>query len=599
MKKTITINLAGVVFHIEEDAYQILQQYLDSIRNYFSKFKGGDEIQSDIELRIAEIFGGIITPNKQAVTLDDVENLIRQMGQVEEMTEELELEEENTNQSQSSENQSKKEPNWNSGNKKLVRDSSNAIIAGVCSGIAAYFEVNPLWVRLAVLVFAFGIFWMPNFFWPVFIAYVVLWISMPSSPFVENKGQYKKFFRSRKDKVVAGLAAGLGKYTSIDPVIFRILFVLTTFFGGFGLITYLILWAITPEAKTITDEIQMEGEPVTLNNIEEQIKKNINIENPETKKTITKVATFPFRIIEVVVQGLGNLLKVLFDVARVLLGMLLLFVSGVFLFALGVTLLVAMGVITNQAAYHIETAGFPLDMISQEISPWMIGFGGLTAIIPAIFIFLVSISLLSNRNLLKPVVLMVLFSLLLVGGMGSAITIIPLANSFSTHGENEVKIEFEMPSKLISLNMNEMENARWDKMNVNLELHGYDDKKVKLIERFKARGKDRKEANENARQIQYNVVQQDSTLIFDSGFSLESGIPYRLQRVELDLYLPYGQNFKADGNLEKILINFYSESEYEDSNLEGNIWMFNQDGLKCMTCIPKTKKETDNEDEDF
>lgn len=595
MKKTITINLAGVVFHIEEDAFEILQNYLDSIRNYFSKFKGGAEIQGDIEARIAEIFQNAISETKQAITQSDVESLIRQMGQVEEMTSDLELEEE-TAESTQSENKQQQE---SAGPKRLVRDSSNAIIGGVCSGLAAYFEVNPLWIRLVVVGFAFGIFVLPSFFWTIFLGYIILWISMPAIPNLENRGQYKKFLRSRKDKVVSGLAAGLGKYTSIDPVIFRVLFVVTTFFGGFGLITYLIMWAITPEAKSITDELQMDGSPVTLNNIEEKIKNNIRIEDPETRNTITKIAAFPFRLLELLVQGLGHIFRIALDISRVFLGMLLLFLGGVFIFAISIIVLVATGLITDQAAWHIHTGDFPLDLITNEISTWMVGFAGLTTLIPAIFILFVAVSLLANRNILKPVVLMSLFSLFLIGLIGSFATILPLVSRFSTQSHVENKQVYSIANRLISLNMNEIQEQRWDQFHVNLELHGTNEKEVKLVEKFYAHGKNFKEANELARQIQYNVVQQDSSLIFDSQFTLEQGIPFRLQKVDLDLFIPYGQTFKMDAGLEKIVTNFYPSDDYEDDGMDGNIWMFNQDGLKCLTCTPKISNPNNDENDDF
>lgn len=595
MKKTITINLAGVVFHIEEDAFQILQNYLDSIRNYFSKFKGGSEIQGDIEARIAEIFQNAISETKQAITQSDVENLIRQMGQVEEMTSEMELEEETVENNQTENRQQHK----HTGSKRLVRDSSNAIIGGVCAGLASYFEVNPLWIRLVVVGFAFGIFVLPSFFWTIFLGYLILWISMPAMPNLEHSGQYKKFFRSRKDKVVSGLAAGLGKYTSIDPVIFRVLFVVTTFFGGFGLITYLIMWAITPEAKSITDELQMDGSPVTLNNIEEKIKNNIHIQDPETRNTITKIASFPFRLMELLVQGLGHIFRIALDISRVFLGMLLLFLGGVFIFAISIIVLVATGLITDQAAWNINTGDFPVDLITNEISTWMVGFAGLTTLIPALFILLVAISLLANRNILKPVVLMALFSLFLIGLIGSFATILPLASRFSTQSHVENKQVYTLPNKLISLNLNEIQEQRWEQFHVNLELHGTNDKEVKLVEKFYSNGKNHKEANELAKQIQYNVVQQDSSLIFDSQFTLEQGVPFRLQKVDLGLYIPYGQTFKMDSGLEKIITNFYPSGDYEDDSIEGNIWMFNQDGLKCLTCTPKISTPNNDENDDF
>lgn len=393
MKKTITINLAGVVFHIEEDAFKTLQSYLDSIKNYFASVKGGADIQGDIEARIAEIFSDAISTSKQAITQEDVDAVIRQMGKVEDMVDESELEtEENSNGEKS-------HSGWQSESfaqtKRLVRDTSNSILGGVCSGLAAYFEINPLWIRLLTVAFTFGLFWLPSFAGFIIIAYVVLWIAMPGSPLVENRGQFKKFFRSRNDQIVAGVAAGLGKYLSIDPVIIRILFVVATFTGGVGLMAYLIIWAITPQAKSITDELQMQGDPVTLNNIEEQIKKNLNIENPATKNTIAKAAALPMRLLELIINAFGKIFKIGFDVLRALLGVFLLFISGVFLFAISITFMVAIGVL-DQSSHNIQFGGFPLEKVANEITSWMVGFSTLTAVVPVLLVLLIALSLLAN-----------------------------------------------------------------------------------------------------------------------------------------------------------------------------------------------------------
>jgi len=82
MKKNISINLQGMIFHIEEDGYEVLRTYLDSIKIYFSGYTGHQEIIADIEARMAEIFYANLTPTKQVITLEDVQALIKKMGSV-------------------------------------------------------------------------------------------------------------------------------------------------------------------------------------------------------------------------------------------------------------------------------------------------------------------------------------------------------------------------------------------------------------------------------------------------------------------------------------------------------------------------------------
>ena len=80
MKKNISINISGIIFHIEEDGYERLKEYLESINKYFSSFDGSSEIIADIESRIAEIFLSKLNEEKQVITFDDVTSLIATMG---------------------------------------------------------------------------------------------------------------------------------------------------------------------------------------------------------------------------------------------------------------------------------------------------------------------------------------------------------------------------------------------------------------------------------------------------------------------------------------------------------------------------------------
>src|SRR5690349_13144352 len=82
MKKNISINISGIIFHIEEDGYEVLKKYLDSINRYFSSFEDSSEILSDIESRIAEIFLTKLNEGKQIITAEDVKSLVVTMGSV-------------------------------------------------------------------------------------------------------------------------------------------------------------------------------------------------------------------------------------------------------------------------------------------------------------------------------------------------------------------------------------------------------------------------------------------------------------------------------------------------------------------------------------
>lgn len=202
MKKTINVNLAGRIFYVEEDAYPVLDTYLSSVKNHFAKFKDSEEILRDIEARIAE---QLMPEDKEAqpiVDLESVQNIIAGMGKPEDFSEtEQGLPEKETSS----------ESKTNAGTKRrLFRDGDKPILGGVASGIAAYFDIDPLWVRLAFIAIAFlgG---------SAVAIYIVLWIIVPeaetASQKLEMKGDrptLKAIEKSVKEKIIDNAEARKG-----------------------------------------------------------------------------------------------------------------------------------------------------------------------------------------------------------------------------------------------------------------------------------------------------------------------------------------------------------------------------------------------------
>jgi len=178
MKKTMTVNLGGMVYHIDDDAYDKLKKYLDKVKNELRSMEGNDEIYQDIETRIAELFSERLKNNRQVITIKEVEEVIGIMGNPEDIS------------GKTTENAYKsKHRNY----KRMYRDPDNSIIGGVCSGLASYWRV--------------------------------------------------------------------------DPTIVRVIFVILAIFGMAGVLIYLILWIILPEANTVAQKLEMRGEAVNLSNI--------------------------------------------------------------------------------------------------------------------------------------------------------------------------------------------------------------------------------------------------------------------------------------------------------------------------------------------
>lgn len=161
MKKTLNINIGNSIVHIEEDAYETLTVYLNEVKFHFAKNADNFEIVTDIENRIAEMFADILSAQqKQVISIDDVLAVTTQMGSVKDFESEEEEQEHTLGQ--------------HSQIKKLYRDTDQAIIAGVCAGLAHYFDVEDRWVRLAailtILLGGSGV-----------LAYIVLWVMIPKA----------------------------------------------------------------------------------------------------------------------------------------------------------------------------------------------------------------------------------------------------------------------------------------------------------------------------------------------------------------------------------------------------------------------------------
>ena len=147
MNKTVNINLGGMFFHIDEDAYQKLSRYFDAIKRSLKNSSGQDEIIKDIEIRIAELLNEKQISDKHVVGLREVDEIIAIMGQPEDYIIEDEPKAfENQSQSTSA--------NYRS--KKLYRDSDKGMIGGVAAGLSHYFGIDVVWIRIALVLLIFA-----------------------------------------------------------------------------------------------------------------------------------------------------------------------------------------------------------------------------------------------------------------------------------------------------------------------------------------------------------------------------------------------------------------------------------------------------------
>jgi len=274
MKKNITINLCGRLFQIDEDACDMLQHYIDSLRQSFGKQEGGDEIVDDIEARIAELFDELRQQGTEAITIDHVKDVITRIGKPEELAGEEEKDDdaEDTDHRYDS-----------------ARSAAQSIFDNVRTRTAG-----------------------------------------------------KKLFRNPKDKMLAGVLSGFAAYTDTDPVIWRLLTVLFTACYGIGLIAYIILAIVLPEAKTPEEMLQMEGKEVTPQNLADVV-----VEKDETVRQRPNLLRSLFSV----------LLEILFGFFEGMAMVACLFLTIGALFVLVVIVCALALPISSNMPFSLETLG--------------------------------------------------------------------------------------------------------------------------------------------------------------------------------------------------------------------------------------------------
>ncbi|MFZ6010261.1 MAG: PspC domain-containing protein [Bacteroidota bacterium] len=595
MKKNISINISGIIFHIEEDGYETLKKYLDSINKYFSTFEDSSEILADIESRIAEIFLSKLNEEKQVITAEDVNSLVATMGSVsdfkavedqeeapktpvvEESGAGAEAEEEPREEQKTSEQQRTR---TYTPPKQLMRDQKRKILGGVCAGLANYFNIDALWIRLlfALFLFAYGI--------PLLI-YVIMWIMIPGSYDLDEPVVDKKMFRDRERKIISGVSGGVAAYLGIDIIAVRLLFVIFTIIGGLGFFVYIVLWLILPEAKTLTDKVQMQGEPVTLSNIESTIKKSQSEKSPDNESTLTKVLLFPFRLIGIIITGLGKILAPLVEVVRVAIGMMIVIVGVGLLFATVVTAGILFGIFSSTAfslpwMTELNETSVPVEALLRAFPSWTAVAAFIGLVVPAIFVVLLGVSVVAKRIVFNATVGWTLFVLFFVSAAVLAVGIPKIAFAFKEDAEYRVESSYTVNGKTAVLKINEIGMDDYDA--VDLTLKGYEGTEFKLVQSYEAQGSSRAKAIENAKMVDYKVDFKDSVLTFDSNLQFKPDAIFRAQRLHMDLYIPYNFPFTMDEGISRFI------SQYVDYNYhDGYTWKMTEEGLECMSC-PKNEE---------
>lgn len=535
MNKTVNINLAGVFFHIDEDAFSKLQHYLEAIKRSFANTTGYDEIIADIEARIAELFSEKMKSERQVISSREVDEVIAIMGQPEDYMVDEEIFEDRSFERKTSRSR-----------KQLYRDTDNAYIGGVSSGLGHYLGIQAIWVRILWILLTLlssGAF---------ILIYIALWIFVPQAittaeklamrgepvnitnierrikeGFDDVSGKVKNLDYEKygyKAKTGAGSAAtAVGnlvsvllnifvKFIGIIILLFSGLLLISLFIGLFTIGTFGVIEA------PWTDYVEMAtsgGGTIWI-------------------ISILSFFAFGIPVFFLFILGLKILVKNLKTIGRtaklVLLGLWIISVIGLSIF----------GII--QATEH-STEG---EVVITEVLP-----------IKANDTLMLSMR--SNPNFQTSAYRSSDFEL--------------------KYNENNEKILFSE--------------------DVRLMVRSTRDSVGRLEILKSADGKSHKDARDRAGNIMYSTAFSDNSLQLDSYFTTSMENKYRDQEVEVVIYLPVGAVLYADDNTNSYHLN---SSYYEDVLNDGDeeqYLLITETGTQCLDCPEESVEEWEGTDENW
>lgn len=613
MKKTLSINISGILFHIEEDGYTTLKAYLDAINKHFSHYEDNQEIITDIENRIAEIFLSYLKNNKQVITAENVSNLIEKMGTIADFKageKDLEPSMQSFHGEKTEENDFYKyitPPHQEAGKgyKRLTRLPNRKILGGVCAGFAHYLAIDPLWTRLITILLLFsGGFnfgndnfhffpWDFNFhfyfgWWTAF-AYILLWVILPVSYDEPEDKNIKKLFRNPDDRVIGGVSSGLSAYFDVDVLWIRLAFVGLVFAGGSGFVIYLILWIITPVAKSITERIEMKGGAITLSNIESTIQQNLNADLEREESSGRKLALAPFRFLGKVINGIGQALgpfgRFILEVVRIIFGLIIFFI-GMLVVILPLALLGVYFELFNNGDFLYFIDPVPIETVSELLPVWLAIAVAIAILIPGIVLTLLGISVLIKRSLIDARFGLVTFGLWLLSIMICAFQVPRVVSQFKEQATYVQENTLGVPvGTLVLESVSNVDNGN-DFGLVSLTLEGYPGESLNLVQHFRSNGRNYDDAIKNASEVQYEYALEDSTLSLNRSLEFSSVAKFRGQNLKQTLQIPYNTPFVMDKSLLPILEGTLYNNGYKLKDVNRrNHWVYNEEGLLCLNCV--------------
>ncbi len=532
MNKTININLGGIFFHIDEIAYQKLKRYLDAIRRSLSDDpQGRDEIINDIELRIGELLSERVKDVRQVVNENDIDEVTKIMGKPEDYLVDEEIFED--------------EPVYRkrTTSKKLFRDGDDKFLGGVCSGLAHYIGMEPIWMRIIWLVIAFG-------FGVGFFIYPLLWILIPVAETTTEKLQMKgepvnisnieKKIREEFSDVSENIRDGVNNvadkvkksdiqnraksgFQELIDVFAKILSAIFNVFGKFiGAI--LILIAASTIIGLIIGALSL-GSIEILGFGEEFIEyPNFFFDSILPPWLLTLFAFFAIGVPFIILFLLG--LKILSSNVKS-------FSTTTKLSLLGIWIVSLLGLGFAGINYATQTAYDGVYNHTEEL--------------PIVQNDTLRIKMSGEENL-------------------SANKDLRRRYSYETVYDNDIK---KLYSNRIYLDIKAAENST-----------AY----VKI--RKESEGKNRLIANEDAESIEYQFNLTDNNLNLNGYFLSEFKNKFKEQQIDINIYLPVGSIIYLDKTTRSFLYDVDNVQNIRDRNMPKNYYKMIDNGLECIDCDP-------------
>ena len=616
MKKVININFQGRVVPIEETSYDLLKQYTDSLRIYFANEEGRDEIINDIESRISELFQERIKNGATCITDDDINGIINNIGRPQDLAD-ADASNESSYTNKGQETKSEFQQTAFISGKRLYRDANHKILGGVCSGIAAYFNIEPIIVRLVFIFSGIG-----------FLAYILLWAFVPSSDSVQN-GVRKRMYRNPDNKIIAGVCSGIASFFNINVWIPRILFLIPfiSFFfrwAQFGplsfphfisfsfspgtLLIYVILWLVIPEANSTSEKLEMKGERVDLNSIKNSVKEEMKGVKERIQVAGKEGAEFGKKMGEEFVYAAKKTRTSLGDIIVVLVKIFLYFILAMFALAAFGFAIAATGI-------------FPFkDYIIRDGWQNFFAWGTLLFFIyvPVIGIITWLIRRIAKIKSNSKMMRVGIISLWTLGWICFICLITSLSKDFRSMNNvseekialvnpaaNMIEVSYNTPGRYNRFRMEPFgsitdDTAYVDNVSVRIVKSANDSFLVTLA-KF-CNGRTRHYADTLVALMNYNVTQKDSTLLLDRGVPITEQDKFRNQHIIITIAVPVGKKIKINkrigwGNWERFQFPWSEAGDDYDWETESYSWynhqgeplVMKEDGLYTLDGKPASE----------